>query len=88
MFDGYAMICELDSGRLRVIARSNYNHLDTWDNNDIHVVLQSFKNIKFEYDALGIATSLKISDVKKMNYEELVSNLEQFVEMLKKLKIE
>jgi hypothetical protein len=87
-FDRYEMICELDRGRLRVIAKSNYDHLDAWDNKEINLVLQSFKNVRFEYDGQGIATSLKMSDVKKMTYEGLVNYLKDFVEMLKKLKVE
>ena len=39
-FDNYNMICEVESGRLRVIAKTNYDHLDTWDNKEIDFILQ------------------------------------------------
>ncbi|WP_133242768.1 hypothetical protein [Pontibacter virosus] len=87
-FDNYHMICEVENGRLRVIAKTNYDHLDTWDDKDIDSIQQSFRHVRFEYDGDGIATSLKVSDVKKMTYESLVSHLKEFVKMLRKLKVE
>lgn len=87
-FDDYNMICEVENGRLRVIAKTNYDHLDTWANKDIDLVRQSFRHVRFEYDGDGIATSLKLSEVKQMTYDGLVSYLGEFVKMLKKLKVE
>ena len=87
-FGNYNMLCEVESGRLRVIAKTNYDHLDTWDNKDIDFVRQSFRHVKFEYDGDGIATSLKMSEVRKMTYESLVTYLSDFVKMLKKLNVE
>ena len=87
-FDIYEMICEVENGRLRVIAKTNYDHLDAWDNKDIDLVRQSFRHVRFEYDGDGIATSLKTSEVKKMTYESLISYLTDFVKILKKLKLE
>ena len=87
-FDNYNMICEVENGRLRVIAKTNYDHLDTWNNKDIDSVLQSFRHVRFEYDGDGIATSLNISEVKKMTYANLTESLREFVKLLKKLKVE
>jgi hypothetical protein len=85
-FDKYEMVCEVESGRLRIIARTNYEHLENWDINDIKAIQQSFKHVRFEYDGDGIATSLKVSRVKKMTYKELENYLREFVKMLDKLK--
>jgi hypothetical protein len=87
-FDKFNMICEVENGRLRIIAKTNYDHLDTWDNKDIDSVLQSFRHVRFEYDGDGIVTSLKISEVKKMTYANLTEYLREFVKLLKKLKVE
>lgn len=87
-FDNYSMICEVENGRLRVIAKTNYDHLDAWNDKDIDSIIQSFRHVKFEYAGEGIAISLKVSDVKRMTYDSLVSYLRDFVRMLKKLKIE
>ncbi len=86
-FDNYNMICEVENGRLRVIAKTNYDHLDTWDNKDIKSIRQSFKHVRFENDGLGLATSLKVGDVKKMTYDHFVSYLGEFVKMLRELKV-
>ncbi|WP_253403602.1 hypothetical protein [Pontibacter sp. HSC-36F09] len=87
-FDNYNMICEVENGRLRVIANTNYDHLDKWDDKDIDSIQQSFRHVRFEYDGDGIATTLKVSEVKKMTYNGLESHLKEFIKMLKKLKIE
>ena len=87
-FDNYNMICEVENGRLRVIAKANYDHLDRWDNTDIDSIRQSFRHVRFGYEGDGIATFLKISEVRKMTYDSLVSHLTDFVKMLKKLKVE
>jgi len=87
-FNNYNMICEVENGRLRIIAKTNYDHLDRWADEEINLALQSSRHVRFEYDGQGIATSLKIKDVKKMSFEGLQSYLQDFSEMLKKLKIE
>ena len=87
-FDRFEMICEVESGRLRVIAKSNYTHLDKWDINEIDAIQQLFGHVKFEYDGLGIATSLKMSEVKRMTFSDLQNYLSEFVKMLEKLNLE
>jgi len=87
-FESYSMICEVESGRLRIIAKTDYAHLDAWANKDIDLVRQSFRNMRFEYDGDGIATSLKIGEVRQMTYDGLVNYLREFVKMLKKLNVE
>lgn len=86
-FDKYEMICEVENKRLRIIAKANYDHLDDWSVNEIKSVIQSFKEINFEYDGEGIATSLEKSKVKKMTYADLINYLTDFGKMLEKLKI-
>jgi hypothetical protein len=87
-FDKYEMICEIEQGRLRVIAKSNYDHLDNWDNKEIKAIQKLFSHVRFEYDGQGIATSLKMTKVKRMTFNDLQNYLGEFVKMLEKLKIE
>lgn len=87
-FDKYEMICEIEQGRLRVIAKSNYDHLDKWDNSEIIAIQKLFSHVRFEYDGLGIATSLKMTQAKRMTFSELQNYLGEFVKMLEKLKIQ
>jgi hypothetical protein len=86
-FANYEMIFEIERNRLRVIAKTDCSHLDDWDNKEIKAVLQIYKQVRFEFDGQGIATSLKVRDVKKMTYTELVIYLEEFIKLLKELKI-
>ncbi len=86
-FGNYEMICEIESNRLRVIAKTDYSHLDDWDNKEIHAVLQAYKHGRFEFDSKGIATSLKVKDVRKMTYADFVNYLEDFTKLLTELKV-
>ena len=86
-YSNYEMIFEVENGRLRIIAISNYSHLDKWDSREIIGIIKSFSHIRFEYDGLGIATSLKIPNVKRMTTSEIKNYLDDFVEMLKLLEI-
>ena len=86
-YSNYEMIFEVENGRLRIIAISNYSHLDKWDSREIIGIIKSFSHIRFEYDGLGIATRLKIPNVKRMTTSEIKNYLDDFVEMLKLLEI-
>jgi hypothetical protein len=86
-FDKYEMICAIEQGRLRVIAKSTYDHLDKWENREIKEIQKLFGHVKFEFDGQGIATSLKMTEVKRMTFNELQNYLGEFVKMLEKLKI-
>ncbi len=87
-FDRYQMICEVEGARLRIIAKSKYDHLDNWDIDEIKAVQKQFSHVRFEYDGLGIATSLRMTQVKRMTFDELQTYLGEFAKMLKKLRIE
>ncbi len=86
-FDQFEMICEVEDGRLRVIAKADYGHLDSWTDQDIKSVQQAFGHVRFEYDGQGIATSLKVSAVREMTLSAFEAYLREFGKMLRQLKI-